>query len=168
MRQHCLHSNHIRVISRKAESCVSKKVVVDVQSFFIHYCFSFSTTVQNLRSHSSFNLFHSSVSTDFRTPISSYWKIFFCLFLPSSPVVQFRHAQTSRRWRLYPPRWVQVHPTEQKSRTHEEPTQPQTECGNAGGGGRKDDGQPRPWEHHHVCSHCAKHGEDRLWDCSIN
>lgn len=155
-----LNSNHARVINRKEESCVSKKLYCSWCSIIILWSIALVFPQQfRICGHiQALMVLYRLISERPSVPTERF---FFSLFLPSCLVVQFRHAQTSRRWHLYPPRWVQVCPTEQKSRTYEEPAQPQAERGNAGGGGWKDDGQPRPWEHHHVCSHCAKHGEAR-------
>lgn len=75
-------------------------------------------------------------------------------------LASFRHAQTSRGGCLYPSRWIQVHPQEQESHPHEEPAQPEAQRGDASSGRQEHDGQPRPWEHYHICSHRAKYGKE--------
>lgn len=79
-----LNSNHARVINRKEEGCGSKKVVVEVQWLFYGLLLWF---FYNSSESASFNLYHSSLSTNFKTPISSYWKIFFSLSLHCCPVL---------------------------------------------------------------------------------
>ncbi len=88
----------------------------------------------------------------------SYWIFPNFILCP----VSFRHAQTPRRRCLYPSRWVQVHPQEQKSSANKEPEQSEAQRGDACGGGQEDDGQPRPREHYHICSHRAQYGKGNL------